>query len=276
MFWDGVSLNLDHFSFEQAFVGPFPNSLLQTFDQALVLLHRAGPDSDMVVLGKDPGVEVRRDVGADIHLSQIFVVGHLLCGELDSFLEGDGDVVIARIHGLGDTGVGTVGSDDQIHIESFLFPGGTTAAVIGVMQGVRPLTVHAGVDLLNKAIHKCCAEIGGPVAQKGVEHFAATHADEGVVVVAERIQTNVHLAVGGGDHLHVADLAVDDLVRQVEFFDHAERNRSSTWLGVIQLAFKQPGLNSSFGEHLGCTGSTRTTADHCNTQHLSHLRWTVF
>ena len=63
MFRDGVRFDLDHLAFEEAFVGPFPDSLLQTFDQALVLLHRAGADGDMVV-PKDPGVEVWRDVGA--------------------------------------------------------------------------------------------------------------------------------------------------------------------------------------------------------------------
>ena len=59
MLGDRMGFDLDHFAFEQALVGPLPDAFLQTFDQALVLLHGAGAHGHVVVFGKDPGVEVR-------------------------------------------------------------------------------------------------------------------------------------------------------------------------------------------------------------------------
>ena len=56
---DRMGFDLDHFAFEQALVRPLPDALLQTFDQALVLLHGAGAHGHVVVFGEDPGVEVR-------------------------------------------------------------------------------------------------------------------------------------------------------------------------------------------------------------------------
>ena len=137
------------------------------------------------------------------------------------------------------------------------------------MEGVGTLTVAACINFLNKAVHKGGTEISRPIAQKGVEHFATTHSDVGVGVVAEGIKSDVHLPVGGGDHLHVPHLPVDDVVRKIEFLDHAEGNGASTGFGVVKLAFEQPGLNPSLSQDFGTTGSTRTTTDDGNSQHLS-------
>ena len=41
---------------------------------------------------------------------------------------------------------------------------------------------------------------------------------------------DVDLPVGGGDHLHLGDLAVDDLGRDVELVDHAERDGAAAGL----------------------------------------------
>ena len=137
------------------------------------------------------------------------------------------------------------------------------------MKRVRTLAVAAGVDFLNQSIHQRGAQVSCTVAQVGVKHLTAAHADVGVVVVTKGIEFDVHFPIGRGDHFHVADLAVDDVVRQVKFLDHAKRNRTTTGLGVVQLAFKQPGLDSSFGKNFGSAGSARTAADNRNTQHLS-------
>ena len=101
MFWDRVGFHLDHFTFEQALVGPLTDAALQTFDQALVLLHRPRADGNVVVFGEHPGVKIRRNIRADVHLGQIFVVSHLLGRKFDPLLERDRHVVIAGIHGLG-------------------------------------------------------------------------------------------------------------------------------------------------------------------------------
>ena len=167
----------------------------------------------MVVLGEDPGIEIRGDVGSDVHLGQIFVVAHLFLRDLDPLLEGDGNVVITGIHGLGDPGVRAVGANDQIDLERLGFSSGPTSAVIGVMKGVGTFAICPCIDFLNQSVDQGCAEIGGTVAEKGVEHLATAHPDVGVVVVTEGVKTNIHLPIGGRNHFHVSHLSVDDVVR---------------------------------------------------------------
>jgi hypothetical protein len=58
-------------------------------------------------------------------------------------------------------------------------------------------------------------------------HLSAAHAD--VLPLGERL-ADVHLAVAGADHLHLGDLAVDDLHGQVELADHAERDGAAARL----------------------------------------------
>ena len=74
-------------------------------------------DSDVVVLGEDPPVKVGRDVVADVHLRQVAVVGHLVLGDADALLEGDGVVVLARADLLGDAAVGAVGAEHDVDVE---------------------------------------------------------------------------------------------------------------------------------------------------------------
>ena len=152
MFWNGVSFNLDHLTLEQPFGGPFSDSLLQTLNQALVLLHRAGTNRHVVIFREHPGIEIRRYVCTDVHLREILVVGHLFRRKFDPFLEGNRHVVITGVHRLRHSGVGSIGTDDQVHIKGFRLACRTATAVIGVMNAIRPLTVFAGVDFLHQAI----------------------------------------------------------------------------------------------------------------------------
>ena len=78
---------------------------------------------------------------------------------------------------------------------------------------------------------------------------------------------NIHLPIGGGDHAHVPNLAIDDRIGQVEFGHHAEWNCSTAWFGVVELALENPRLDTGLGKHLGGTGPTGATAHHCDTQH---------
>ena len=149
MLWNGVSFHLDHFTFEQAFGGAFSNALLQALNQALVLLHRAGTNCHVVVFREHPGVEVGRHICADVHLSEILVIRHLLRWKFDPFLEGNRNVVITGIHRFRHSGVGAISPDDQIHIQGFWVPSRTATAVIGVVDAIRALPVVTGVDFLD-------------------------------------------------------------------------------------------------------------------------------
>ena len=159
MLWDGVSFHLDHFTFEQAFGGAFSNALLQALNQALVLLHRAGTNCHVVVFREHPGVEIGRHICADVHLSEILVIRHLLRWKFDPFLEGNRHFVITRVHCFGHPGVGTISANDQIHIKGFWVPCWTTLAVVGVVNAIWALPVFAGVDFLHQAIDQRGAKI---------------------------------------------------------------------------------------------------------------------
>ena len=264
-----MGFHLDHFPFDQALAGPLTDAHLQVFDQGLVFLHGAGADRHVVVFGEDPGVEVRRDIGADVHLGQALVVAHLFGRKLDPLLEGDGHVVIAGIHRFGDAAVGTIGANDQIHLKAFGGAGGRTIAVVRVLQGVGTLALGSGLDLGDQTINQRGPELGRTVAQEGIHHLPAAHTDVFVLV----IQVDLHFTVGGGDHPHVADLAVDDAFGQVELFDHAERNGATAGLGVVELALKDPGLNSCFRQNFRSTGATGPPANNGNTQHSWDPGW---
>ena len=164
MLWDGMSLHFDHFTFEEAFGGTFANALLQTFNQALVLLHRAGTNRHVVIFREDPGVKVGRHICADVHLGKILVIRHLLRRKFDSLLEGNRHVVITGVHRFCDAGIGSIGTDDQIHIQGFGLPCWTATAVVGVMDALRALTVCAGVNFLHQAVDQRGAEIRRAVA----------------------------------------------------------------------------------------------------------------
>ena len=135
--------------------------------------------------------------------------------------------------------------------------------------GVRPLALGPGLDLGDQAINQVGSEVGGSVAQEGIHHFPAAHADVFVLVV----EIDLHFTVGGGDHPHIADLAVDDVLGKVELFDHAEGNGATAGLGVVELALKDPGLNSCFRQNFCSTGATGPSADNGNTQHSWDPGW---
>ena len=67
------------------------------------------------------------------------------------------------------------------------------------------------------------------LAQVIVHDLATAHADP--LTLAEGL-AHVHLAVGGGNHLHLGDLAVHDLHGQVELLHHAQGDGTSARLCV--------------------------------------------
>ena len=263
---DGMGFHLDHLAAEQALAGPLADAPLQGLDQGLVFLHGAGAHRHVVVLGKHPGVKVGGHIGAHVHLRQILVVGHFLPGQADPLLKGNGHLVGPRIHGLGHPGVGPVRADDVIHLQGLaitLEPG----TVGGVTDGVGAFALGSGGDGLHQAVDQGGAILRRPIAQEGIKNLPTAHANELILAIPERVQTNVHFLVGRGNHPHIANLAVNDVAGEVKFLHHAEGNCATTGLGIVQLALKQPGFDSSFGQHFRSTGPTGASADNGNAQH---------
>ena len=132
------------------------------------------------------------------------------------------------------------------------------------MKGVGTLTVAAGVDALNQSVDQMGAELGCTVAQEPIEDFPAAHADVFVAV----FKMDVHLPIGRGNHPHVAHFAVDDRFGQIELLNHAEGNRTTTGLGIVELALEQPGLDAGLGENFSSTRTAGAAAHDCHSQHL--------
>mmetsp|Transcript_95689 Transcript_95689/g.298955 ORF Transcript_95689/g.298955 Transcript_95689/m.298955 type:complete len:254 (-) Transcript_95689:340-1101(-) len=209
----------------------------------------------MVTLGEDPGVEVRRDVLAHVHLGPLLVVLHLLVVHLHALLEGDGVLVVPRLDVLGDAAVGAVGAHNDIHLQGLLGALPCIAVLLGevvVGQHIRVLLPLRQSHAHEQAIDDRRAIFSGPVSQEGVEDLTAEHADE--LVVLQR-PADLHLLVRWGDHRHLAHLAVDDALGQVELVEHAERDGSAAGLAIVQLSLDEVGLNARACESVGTAGS---------------------
>eukprot|EP00960_Hanusia_phi_P046235 757710-Hanusia_phi.AAC.2 len=78
---------------------------------------------------------------------------------------------------------------------------------------------------------------------------------------SQRVVTSHLVMPIGGDHKHLADLAVDNLLGNLELLNHAEGDRSSAWLDVVHLPLEDVGVDVGLlGKDLGSarTGGTTT------------------
>ena len=67
----------------------------------------------------------------------------------------------------------------------------------------------------------------GALAEVVVQDLTAAHAD--VLALREGL-AHIHLAVGGRDHLHLGDLAVDNLHGEVKLVNHAQGDGATAGL----------------------------------------------
>jgi hypothetical protein len=112
---DRVRLHLDDLASLDLGTASITHGLLVLLDGRSVD-NGSSAHTDVIVLGEHPCVEVRRYVIADIHLSELLVELHLVVADLDALLEGDGEVVLSGIDGLGYAAVGAVCTDHHVHL----------------------------------------------------------------------------------------------------------------------------------------------------------------
>mmetsp|Transcript_35186 Transcript_35186/g.85237 ORF Transcript_35186/g.85237 Transcript_35186/m.85237 type:complete len:319 (+) Transcript_35186:571-1527(+) len=257
-----MGFDLDDLSSGNLVSGAVTDGLLVLLDGRAVD-NGTGSNTNVVVLGEDPSVEIRGDVVTDVHLSHLFVEGHLLIRDLDALLEGDGEVVLSSVHGLGDTGVGSIGTDDQINFHgsgntggrSFL-EFGVADLVLGVLVG---LVVGWNIDVGDKCLDALGSVLDGTVTKELVHNFTTAHTN---VLVGLQSGTNVDFDTGGGDKIHSANLTINDSLGDVEFTNHTKRDGSSAWLGVVKLTLEQDGVDCLFlGEDLSSASSRRSSTN---------------
>mmetsp|Transcript_28121 Transcript_28121/g.46729 ORF Transcript_28121/g.46729 Transcript_28121/m.46729 type:complete len:207 (-) Transcript_28121:327-947(-) len=186
-------------------------------DRGLVLANSRSIDdsacanADVIVLRENPCVEIGRNVVTDIHLRQIFIVLHLVVGDLDSFLKSNCIVVLTGINGLSNARVGAVGTNNYVKLcLSWRALARPLALVICVLDRVRTSVLLWHLHFLHEPIDRGRAKLDCTITQEAVQNLAASHAD--VLVWLQR-SPNVHLAPARRDHFHLAHAPVDDLRR---------------------------------------------------------------
>lgn len=205
VFRDGVSLNLDDLSSGNLVTGTVTDGLLVLLDGGAVD-NGTSSNSDVVVLGEDPSVEIGGNIISDVHLGHFFVELHLVIRDLNSLLEGNGKVVKTGIHGLGDTRVGTVGSDNKIDFHGFGNTGTGSLLELLVVDGVggfRNLVVRWDINGGHKSVDTLGTVFDGTVSKELVHNFTSAHTD---VFVGLQGVTDIDLNASGGDEVHLADL----------------------------------------------------------------------
>ena len=206
MLRDGVGLDLDDLSSGNLVTGTVADGLLVLLDGGAVH-YRSGSDTNVVVLGEHPSVEVGGDVVADVHLSHLLVERELLVRDLNPLLEGNGEVVLSGVHGLGDAGVGAVGTNDEVDLHLL---GGSGAGsrdefgVLDVVLGILVLNVVGGdVDGGDKRIDGLSSVGDGAVPEELVHDLTTAHAN--VLIGLEGV-SDIDLNVGRRDKFHATDL----------------------------------------------------------------------
>jgi len=98
-------------------------------------------------------------------------------------------------------------------------------------------------------------------AEERIEDLAAEHGDE---LVGFKGFAEVDGDVGRGEDSHLRHLTVDEVVRDVELFQHAERDGATAWLrDGRRVAFEEEGFDAAGSKRLRGGGSGGATANHC-------------
>ena len=175
---------------------------------------------------------------------------------------GDSEVVFTRVHGLGNTGVCSIGSDNHVNLHL----GGGSSGLSGFEQLVvksvlrfGSLVVGRNIDSGDETVDRFGSVFDGAVSEVLVRDFTTAHAN---IFIRLQSISDGDFGSSGRDKIHASDLAIDDSLRDVKFTDHAKRDGTSTWLSVVYLTFEHDGVNSTLlGEDFGSTGSRWTSSD---------------
>mmetsp|Transcript_140128 Transcript_140128/g.198601 ORF Transcript_140128/g.198601 Transcript_140128/m.198601 type:complete len:321 (-) Transcript_140128:57-1019(-) len=220
----------------------------------------------MIALGEDPGIEVGRHIISDVHLGPVLVVFHLLVRDAHALLECDGILVVAGLDVLCDATVCPVSTNDNVDFKRLLL----TLARIALILGVLVEGEDVGLVLLlrdghahEETVDQRGTVLLGPLSEEVIKNLAADHPDE--LVVLERL-TDLDFLVGRRDHGHLSDLTIHNVLGKAELVDHAERDRATARLAVIQLSLDKVSLDSLLGQGIRCTGTRGASANHSHSE----------
>mmetsp|Transcript_25120 Transcript_25120/g.99067 ORF Transcript_25120/g.99067 Transcript_25120/m.99067 type:complete len:205 (-) Transcript_25120:506-1120(-) len=202
-----MGFDLEELSSSQSLRSPVTDGCLVLLNGVLVD-DRPRTNSNMIILGEDPSVEIRRDVVSNVHFGELLVVFHLVLRELDPLLECDRIRVLSRIDGLGHARIRSVRPNDHVNFEDALFSlPGLLCAVVRVFNFVLAGTLRHQY-FRNEPVDRLRAEVDRAIAEESVKNFSPCHSD---ILVRLQGSPNVRSPIARRNHLHLSDSAIDDL-----------------------------------------------------------------
>mmetsp|Transcript_19205 Transcript_19205/g.28669 ORF Transcript_19205/g.28669 Transcript_19205/m.28669 type:complete len:308 (-) Transcript_19205:96-1019(-) len=269
MLGDRVSLNLNNLSSSNLITGTVTDGLLVLLDGGSVH-NGSSSNSNVVILGEDPSVEIGGNIISNIHLCHLFVEVHLLLSDLNTLLESNSEVVFTGVHGLGNTRVGSIGSNNKINIHSLGNTSGTSSSELLVVKSVLALSllvVLRDIDFGNQSLDGLSSVGDGTVPQVFIQDFTTAHTN---VFVGLKGVSDINFDIGGGDKLHLTNLTINSRLRNIELPNHTKRNSSTARLGIVHLPLNKNSINSLLlGKDLCSTGTGRASTNNSNL--VSHV-----
>mmetsp|Transcript_30256 Transcript_30256/g.45835 ORF Transcript_30256/g.45835 Transcript_30256/m.45835 type:complete len:221 (+) Transcript_30256:599-1261(+) len=220
MLRDRVSFNLDNLSSLDLVPGTVSDGLLVLLDGRSVY-DSSSSNSNMIIFRKDPTVEIWRNIVANIHFSHFFVKFHFFFRDLNSLLESNCKIVLASIHSLGNSGVSSISSNDNINIHGLLDTSFGSFLVLLVMNFVfvlGGLMIRWYVNASDKAIYTLSTVFNSTVTDVTIENLTPAHSN---VFIRLKCFADVDLNTSRGDQIHFANLTIDNCLRKIKFANHA-------------------------------------------------------
>ena len=153
----------------------------------------------------------------------------------------------------------SVSSDNGVNLHGLLLSRSSCfPVVLRVMQHVRRVPILRQVHLKEETVDNGGSTLLGSLPQVLVKNLSPHHT---YILMLLKRTADVHGDVRRRNHLHLRDSPVDDVQRQVEFADHAERYRAAARLAVVHLSLDEDRLDASLSESFGGGSSRRTSAD---------------
>mmetsp|Transcript_31988 Transcript_31988/g.57832 ORF Transcript_31988/g.57832 Transcript_31988/m.57832 type:complete len:302 (+) Transcript_31988:540-1445(+) len=229
-----MGLDLDDLSPRNLISSSVANGLLVLLNGRAV--HNSSrSNTNVIVLGEDPSIEVRGDIISNIHLRHLLVKLHLLLRDLNTFLERNRKVVFSSIHRLGNPRVSAISTNNQIDIHILRRTGTLALFICLVVNGVliiARLVILRNINASDKASDGHGTKGDSTIAEELVHDLATAHAN---VFVGLKGVADVDFDAGGRDEFHAAHLTVHSRLRKIKLSNHAERNGSTTRLGIVHL-----------------------------------------
>mmetsp|Transcript_31884 Transcript_31884/g.73390 ORF Transcript_31884/g.73390 Transcript_31884/m.73390 type:complete len:229 (-) Transcript_31884:318-1004(-) len=228
-----MGLNLDDLTTRYLVTSTVTNCFLILFDRGTID-NSSSSNTNVVIFGKHPSIEVRGYIISNIHLRHLLVETHLLLIDLNTLLESNSKVIFTSVHGFRDTTVSSISTHDDVKLLLLGCTRRLSRSELLVLDRVLRiwvgLVVGRNVNGRYKAIDNISSKFLCTITDVLIKDLATAHSN--VFISLESI-TDVNINARGADQLHLADLAVNNSLGQIKLAHHAQRDGPSTGFSII-------------------------------------------